>query len=45
MQWPELTAPFPRLAYQDAMSRFGSDKPDLRIPFEVSYPHPLPNTS
>ncbi len=32
----ELAAEFPRLTYAEAMQRFGSDKPDLRIPMEFT---------
>ncbi|MEJ2385876.1 MAG: aspartate--tRNA ligase [Chromatiaceae bacterium] len=31
----DLPDPFPRLTYQEAIRRFGSDRPDLRIPLEL----------
>jgi len=32
----KLPNPFPRITYQEAMSRFGSDKPDMRVTLEIA---------
>ena len=33
---PPPAAPLPRLAYSDVMARFGSDRPDRRVPYHIS---------
>lgn len=32
----EVQTPFPRIPYKESIEKYGSDKPDLRIPFELT---------
>ncbi|CAD6199694.1 unnamed protein product [Caenorhabditis auriculariae] len=47
--WPKSlenlkpTGPFPRLRYEDAMRWYGTDKPDMRIPWRIQEAHPILN--
>ena len=33
--WPSTVVPFPRIPYKESLLKYGTDKPDLRIPIEI----------
>ena len=39
--WPMTPAPFQRIPYKESLLKYGTDKPDLRIPFEIKDLTPL----
>jgi len=39
--WPMTPAPFPRIPYKESLLKYGTDKPDLRIPIEIKDLTPL----
>ncbi|HEY0256310.1 MAG TPA: aspartate--tRNA ligase [Candidatus Methylacidiphilales bacterium] len=39
--WPSTAVPFPRIPYKESLLKYGTDKPDLRIPIEIKDPTPL----
>ena len=43
--WPMTPAPFQRIPYRESMLKYGTDKPDLRIPVEIKDLTPLFATS
>ena len=39
--WPSTAVPFPRIPYKESLLKYGTDKPDLRIPIEIKDLTPL----
>jgi aspartyl-tRNA synthetase len=39
--WPSTAIPFPRIPYKESLLKYGTDKPDLRIPIEIKDLTPL----